>query len=176
MREINFSPFPELTTKHFILRELNEYDDNEIFGLRSDDRVCQYLDRPKAELIEDAQNFIDKVKTGIANKEVIFWVIRTIVSPELVGTVCLWKISPEHSKAEIGFELLPKHWGKGIMQEVVPAVIEYGFEILKLLSIEAEVDPFNLKSIVILEKSGFIFNRKNEKTVIYSLLNEKLAI
>ena len=176
MREINFTPFPELTTKHFILRRLSNSDENEIYKLRSDEQVLEYLDRPKAQSIDDAKEFIEKIKSGIANKEMIFWVIRTIINPQLVGTVCLWKISLELSKAEIGFELLPEHWGKGIMQEVVPAVIEYGFEILKLISIEAEVDPFNLKSIVILEKNGFIFNKKNEKTVIYSLINEKLVI
>lgn len=176
MQEINFTPFPELTTKHFILRSLNISDENEIYKLRSDDQVLEYLDRPKAQSIEDARQFIEKVKMGIANKEVIYWVIRAVINPQLVGTVCLWKISLELSKAEIGFELLPEHWGKGIMQEVVPAVIKYGFEILKLISIEAEVDPFNLKSIVILEKNEFVFNRKTEKTVIYSLINEKLAI
>lgn len=176
MREISFTPFPELTTKHFILRQLSETDDNEIFRLRSDERVLEYLDRPKANSIDDAKHFIEKIKTGIANNESIFWVIRTIVNPQLVGTICLWKISREQAKAEIGFELLPEHWGLGIMQEVVPKIIDYGFEVLKLITIEAEVDPFNLKSIVILEKNGFVFNRKNEKTVIYSLVNEKLVI
>jgi RimJ/RimL family protein N-acetyltransferase len=31
--------------------------------------------------------------------------------------------------------------GKGIMQEVIPAVINYGFEVMKLKSINGEVDP-----------------------------------
>lgn len=176
MRELNFTPFPEMTTKHFILRSLNISDENEIFKLRSDEAVRQYLDRPKAKSIEDARQFIEKIKTGIAGNELIYWVVRTILNPQLIGTICLWNISREHSRAEIGFELLPEHFGKGIMQEVIPAIIEYGFEKLKLISIEAEVDPFNLKSIVILEKNGFVFNRKNEKTVVYSLINEKLAI
>ena len=56
-----------------------------------------------------------------------------------------WKISREYSKAEIGFELLPEHQGKGIMQEALPKIIEYGFKNMKLRTIEGEVDPNNLK-------------------------------
>ena len=35
-------------------------DENEIFALRSDDFINQYLDRPKANTLDDARDFISK--------------------------------------------------------------------------------------------------------------------
>ena len=67
----------------------------------------------------------------------------------------------------------PEYQGKGIMQEIIPVVIEYGLKYMRLHSIEGEVDPNNLKSIKLMEKNGFVYNRKLEKTVIYSLINKE---
>ncbi|HKI78042.1 MAG TPA: GNAT family N-acetyltransferase, partial [Ignavibacteriaceae bacterium] len=91
---------------------------------------------------------------------------------KLVGTICIWQISEEQSKAEIGFELLPEFQRKGIMKEAVPAVINFGFEKLGLSFIEGEVAPGNTSSIKILEKNKFKLvpgSDLNAETVIYQL-------
>jgi len=48
MVQIQFTPFPELATARFRLRQLMKDDENEIFALRSDDFINQYLDRTEA--------------------------------------------------------------------------------------------------------------------------------
>ena len=82
-----------------------------------------------------------------------------------LGSICLWKISREDATAEIGFELLPENHGKGIMQEVIPEVIQFGFEETKLQTIEAEVSPRNLKSVRLLEKNNFKLAEVNESLI-----------
>jgi ribosomal-protein-alanine N-acetyltransferase len=82
-------------------------------------------------------------------------------------------ISEKKLKAELGFELLPKYQGKGIMLEVLPVIIEYGFKNMNLNSIEGEVDPENLKSIILMKRNGFIFNRKLENNLVYCLNRTK---
>jgi len=91
--------------------------------------------------------------------------------PNLIGTICLWNISDKGTKAEIGFELLPEFHRKGIMQEVLPMIIDYGLETMGLNFIDGEVDPKNRKSIKIMEKYGFIYQKRLENTEIYSLRN-----
>jgi len=59
-------------------------------------------------------------------------------------------------EAEVGYELLPPYHGKGIMQEALLKVIEYGFDILKLKRIVADPKEINLKSVKLLEKCGFV--------------------
>jgi len=171
MNKINFTPFPLLETERLTLRQLSLEDANEIFRLRSDKSVNKFLDRPIAKTIDDANQFINKINDSIAKNELIYWAITFKNHPKLIGTICLWNISEDRTKAEIGFELLPDHQGKGIMWEVLPIVIKFGFEIMKLDFINGEVDSNNLKSIKLMEKNGFISHKRLQNTVIYSLQN-----
>jgi [ribosomal protein S5]-alanine N-acetyltransferase len=169
MIELDFIPFPNLSTERFILRQLKMDDATEIFALRSDDRVNEFLDRPRAQTIEDARGHIQRLNEGMMKNESILWAITFKNNDKLVGSICYWKISKEFSKAEIGYELLPDFQGKGIMQEVIPTVIEYGFSKMKFQIIEAELSPRNLKSIKLLEKNGFLkeTNSQDPDSVVY---------
>jgi len=172
MIDFSFTPFPFLTTKNYSLRNLMPEDEQEIFALRSSDEINKYLDRPKANTLDDAQSFITKIINGIAENEAIFWVVTPKGGTQFLGSICLWKISREDAKAEIGYELLPENHGKGIMQEVIPRVIQFGFEEMKLQMIEAELSPRNLKSVRLLEKNNFKLaevNEENSDSVVYAL-------
>src|SRR5213594_2362147 len=175
MIDVSFTPFPFLTTENYTLRNLMPADEQEIFALRSSDEINKYLDRPKANTLDDARNFITKIINGIAKNESIFWVVTPKGESKFLGSICLWKISKEEAKAEIGFELLPENHGKGIMQEVIPEVIRFALEEMRLHSIEAELSPQNVKSLKLLEKNGFTikteFNNGNPDSVIYALEN-----
>lgn len=173
MNPINFFPFPKLETERFTLRQLKIEDENEIFTLRSDENIAKYLDRPRANSIDDARQFIQKINSSISKNELIYWAITHKDDEKLIGTICLWKISTEQSNAEVGFELLPDHQGKGVIQEILPKILDFGFKNIKLQSIEGEVAPNNLKSVTLLEKHGFVINRKAKNTIVYSLSNPK---
>ncbi len=59
MIDFSFTPFPFLTTENYALRNLLPEDDQEIFALRSSDEINKYLDRPKANTLDDAKDFIN---------------------------------------------------------------------------------------------------------------------
>ena len=182
MCKINFTPFPNFITERLILRQLKIEDENEIFLLRSDEEVAKFLDRPRVKNIDEARQFIYKISDGIAKNEWILWAITLKNENKLIGTICLWNISEEHSNAEIGYELLPHYQGKGIMQEALTIAVEYGFKNMKLQSIEAFVDPDNLASIKLIKRNSFIWNanfKDNNNSecktmVIYKLLNNQV--
>ena len=172
MIDVSFTPFPFLMTENYGLRNLTPKDAQEILALRSSDEINKYLDRPKANTLDDALSFITKIINGIAKNEAIFWVVTPKGGTRFLGSICLWKISREDAKAEIGYELLPENHGKGIMQEVIPRVIQFGFEEMKLQTIEAELSPRNLKSVRLLEKNNFKLveeNEENSDSVVYAL-------
>ena len=106
METINLTPFPNLSTERLTLRQLNLQDDNEIFFLRSDERVLKYLVIPKANSIEEARAFIHKINNGSA-----YWAICLKNETKLIGTICFWNISKEENKAEIGYVLHPGYQG-----------------------------------------------------------------
>ena len=158
MPELNFTPFPELMTVRLILRQLKVKDSNEILILRSDERVNEFIDRPLAVNVEDAILFIQKIEKGISDNKSFYWAITFENEDILIGIICIWNISVEDNSAEIGYELLPDFQGKGIMQEAILKVLDFGFYTMKLKIITALPHPANKKSIAILLKNNFLLD------------------
>ena len=166
---LNFIPFPTLTTERLMLRRMNITDQNEIFFLRSNENILEFIDIPKAETVDDAIKFIEKINNNIAENESIMWAITLKENSTLIGTICLWNIDVENNKADIGYMLHPEFQGKGIMQEAVEKVIEYGFATMQLSLVVADFHEKNLRSLKLLEKNGFIYETKSGDYLVYSL-------
>jgi len=156
MAHINFDPFPTLTTARLKLRQMTMGDENEVFALRADPSVSAFIGRPLAQSIDEARRFVEKIDDGLARNESAYWAITLTDENKLIGTICLWNIVPEEAKAEIGYELSPSYQGKGIMQEAFTAVVRFGFESMKLETIEALPSPDNERSIKLLERNHFV--------------------
>lgn len=156
MLTLNFNPFPILTTNRLVLRQITHKDADALFSLRADETVMQYIDKPKAATIADAIELIEKIMDALTFNEGITWAICQAEDLTMIGTIGFWRFRKEHYRAEIGYLLQPAFHGKGIMYEAMQAIITFGFESLKLHSIEAIVNPENESSIGILQKNGFI--------------------
>jgi ribosomal-protein-alanine N-acetyltransferase len=182
MLTINFTPFPILETERLVLRRVNENDVNEIFAIRSNPETMKYIPRPLVKTIDDALEHIAMIDAKIEDNEGINWAITYKNSPKLIGIIGHYRIKPEHHRAEIGYMLHPEYNGKGIITEAVQEVVKYGFNEMKLHSIEAVIDPENQGSEKVLQKCGFIkeahfkenefFEGRYLDSVIYSILNK----
>ena len=131
----------------------------------------EYLVAPRAKSIEDARAFIDKINTGVADNEWLYWAITLKNDNKLIGTICFWNIVSEENKAEIGYVLHPAMQDRGLMQEATTRVIEYGFENIKLGSIEAVLHPGNAKSVTLLKKNAFVYESESGNEIVYRLIN-----
>ena len=151
----DFSLFPELTTRRFVLREIKEADAPLIHTLRSDQETNVLIGRENSKSIEDAVLFIDRIKTNVRRNESVYWVICFQNVSDLIGTIGYWDFNPSAGSAEIGYELLTEYRGQGIMSEVLPAIIRFGFEEMKLKLITAVTTEQNIGSVRLLEKCGF---------------------
>lgn len=182
MLDINFFPFHNLETERLYLRRVINEDINEIFALYSNQEVMEYIPRPMVKIEEEALEHIAMIDEKIENNEGINWAITLKDNPKLIGIVGHYRIRPEHFRAEIGYMLLPEYHGKGIVSEAIKEVVNYGFEVMKLHSIEAIIDPENFASEKVLQKNGFVkeahlkenefYNGRFLDTVIYSILNK----
>lgn len=182
MLTINFSPFPNLETERLLLRRVDSNDIKEIFALRSNPETMKYIPRPLVKTDEDALEHIAMIDSKIDSNEGINWAITLKDNPKLIGVIGHYRIKPENYRAEIGYMLLPEYNGKGIVSEAVKEAVNYGFQVMKLHSIEAIIDPDNYASAKVLEKNGFVKEahlKENEffegrflDTVIYSILNK----
>ena len=179
MQNQNPALFPLLTTDRLVLRKLEIDDAGELLKLRSDESVNKYLERPKSTTINEVIEFINKIQAGISKNESFYWAISLKNESKLIGTICLWNLDKENSRAEVGYELLPAYQGKGLMREALSKIIAYGFQILSFKTITAYTDSANERSVRILEKNNFRRNKALEyeyfqkegfgNEVIYSL-------
>lgn len=172
--------FPQLETERLRLRAVTEDDYEMVYILRSDPEMMRFIPRPLCEDYRDALKLIRQMKQGYEQKESLNWVITLKDSDELIGTVGYVRIKSEHNRAELGYMLHSREQGKGFMKEAVSAVINYGFKIMDLHSIEAVIDPDNTASEKILLhfgfvkeghfKENFLFEGKYLDSVCYTLL------
>ncbi|MEP7166195.1 MAG: GNAT family N-acetyltransferase [Ferruginibacter sp.] len=164
MLKRTFTPFPILTTERLTLRQLIINDEQEIFTLRSDSEINKYLDRQISNTIDDARNFINRVNENISKSDSLYWAITLSDKNILVGTICLFSLSDENDKCEIGYELLTNYQGQGIMKEAVEKVIDYAFNTIKVQKIEAIFHRDNQRSIKLLKKCSFRDSNEADKT------------
>ena len=182
MLTINFHPFHNLETERLILRRVDNNDYKEVLSLRSNPETMKYIPRPLLKNDDDALAHILMIETKIQNNEGINWAITIKGDPKLIGVIGHYRIQLENYRAEIGYMILPEFNGQGIVTEAVKEVVKYGFEIMKLHSIEAVIDPDNVASANVLKKNGFVKEahlKENEfhegrfyDSVIYSILNK----
>jgi RimJ/RimL family protein N-acetyltransferase/catechol 2,3-dioxygenase-like lactoylglutathione lyase family enzyme len=79
---------------------------------------------------------------------------------EFVGTSGLEPyLLEEKEEVELGYRLCLKHWGHGYATEAARAILDYGFNRLKLSKVLAFAVPQNDPSIRILQKLGFRYLR-----------------
>ncbi|MCB0651418.1 MAG: GNAT family N-acetyltransferase [Saprospiraceae bacterium] len=148
-------PFPALTTPRLRLRPITDQDLPHIFkGLSHPDITKYYavsfdsLEATRAQMTWFAN--LEKTGTGI------WWAVCDRNNGDFLGAGGFNNLSREHQKAEIGFWLLPAHWGKGIMKETLPLICDYGIEMLALHRIEGFVEAENLNCKRAMAKLDFV--------------------
>jgi ribosomal-protein-alanine N-acetyltransferase len=183
MLTVSFTPFPELTTPRLRLRQMRATDAPALFLLRSDPGVMRYIPRPLAQQEADALALINAYNELAQKNEGINWAITEKEQDVLIGAIGFVHLEKEHFRAEVGYILSPAHQGKGMMQEALTAVVDYGFNTMQAHTLGAIIDPGNTASAALLERCGFVKEahlRENGfhlgrfwDTVIYSRLAER---
>lgn len=148
-------PFPVLITERLTLRQLEINDEQGVFELRSDPEGNKYIDRDMAKTVDDARNFIKMINEKISKNEAMYWAVTLTDGQTFAGTACLFGFSDEYDSCEIGYELLGKFQGLGLMQEAIKKVIGYCFQTIQLKTIYAVVHKDNRSSINLLKKLSF---------------------
>lgn len=152
-----FASVPVLGTERLTLRAIDpEGDLQALFDLFADERVALSTDTGPFTEMWEAQQVMDWFSAIFTSQQGLRWAI-TLRDGDgaLIGT-CGFNIwSRRNNSAEIGYDLMPDFWGRGIAPEAVGAMIEWGFEHMALNRIQADVMVDNGASARVLEKLGF---------------------
>jgi len=147
--------FPKIETKRLILRQLTPDDLDFVFQHFSNPSITEFLlDEPPVSDISQAQEIIEfylEPEKKSRNR----WGIVLKSNDQIIGTCGFHKWNKRDLRAEIGYDLNPDFWGKGIMTEALRAAIQNGWDGMGLNRIEAIVYPENQRSMHLLHKLGF---------------------
>ncbi len=178
-----FSSFPVLRTKRLILREIMISDAEEIFRMRSNDRVNQFIARPMMEEVTSAEGLVQRTRQAFTDKKAIGWAGLLRNQKEIIGTCGYNFIDWENHRAEIGGEMTTAYWGKHLAIEALASIVRFGLHELGLHSIEAKINPSNRGAIYLLETLGFqkeahfqdriLFNKLFLDMAVFSLIKGK---
>jgi len=149
------SPFPILETTRLVLRQLTVDDSENWFKNLSDDEVAVLIGMEPLENVEDSKSIINSFIDRYEKKNGMAWAIILKENESFIGTCSYEKIDSYNLSGEIGYDLLKKYWGHGFMAEALSAIIDYGFESLRLNRIEAHTAAINLASRNLLRRLGF---------------------
>jgi ribosomal-protein-alanine N-acetyltransferase len=174
-----FEPFPRMETARLVLRAPTLDDEDAMFRVASDPLVLKYLGRAPPTR-EQTRAKITAVLEAIRHGVSIVWILTDRATGGHVGSACLWHWDEPCFRAEVGYDLAPALWGRGLVTEAMTAILRFGWERMKLHSLEAQIHPENQGSIRVVEKLGFVkeahfrenhFNGVSfEDTVVYSRL------
>ena len=146
---------PRLSTARFDLAPLQPSDRDGLFAHLSDPRTVEYMDiEPFAD--PAAADAMIAWATGLlVDEQGVWWAIRDGAGA-FMGTAGFAGLVRERgSRGEVSYNVVRPIWRRGVMREVLPAVVDYGFQTLGLHRIEALVTPGNAASVGLLTAQGF---------------------
>jgi len=147
-----------LQTSRLTLRPLKATDAEAVHAMMADLEVMAYSDVPKVEDIE-LTRLILQGQLKAANKGLArHWAMMADAgqaSDAFIGCCQLNDIDRWHHRAEIGFILDRRYWGRGYALEAMQAVVNHAAQNLHLRRLTARVHLGNVRSVRLLERLGF---------------------
>jgi ribosomal-protein-alanine N-acetyltransferase len=145
-----------LASANYRLTPLSRSDRADLLAHLSDARTVEYMD---IEPLTDpaGADAVIAWATGLAAcGDGVRWAIRDRAGV-FVGTAGFNALVRERgSRGEVAYDVVRARWRRGVMAEVLPVILNHGFEALGLRRIEAMVTPGNTASAALLERHGFI--------------------
>lgn len=162
------SPFPDtlpvLRDHTVCLRALEESDIPAWFERASDIGAADLAGDPVPASVEMGVPWLARQREVFQLRTAMRWAIVPNDVGAGIGTVGLTLPEPQAAVAELGIVIGRPYWGRGVGTAAVRLALRYGFEVLRLHQVRAEVLQRNLASIRLLEKSGFCFVRLQPPT------------
>jgi RimJ/RimL family protein N-acetyltransferase len=174
------SSVPVLTTPRLILRAVCDTDASDVFEINSDPETVRYSSHPAYTSLDEVAGFLARTYASFDDQSQLRWAVERLEDKKMIGLCSLFGLDFSNLRAEIGYTLNRQAWGQGYMSEAVRAVLDYSFNHLQLRRIEADAEPRNTASTVLLERLGFklegllkerwFVNGEVQDTAFYGLL------
>ena len=144
-------------TDRLIIRNWRETDRDLAYEINSDEAIMEFF--PSRRNRAEADAFLERVRSMIAETGLGLYVLQLKASGEPIGYCGLMRtdhLEPfiPAGTIEIGWRLVTRHWGKGLISEAARALLTLGFEKLGLDQIVSFAVHDNIRSTSVMERIG----------------------
>jgi len=150
-----FKPFPVLITERLILKELQTFHIDALYGYHSNAENFKFVQMNVHLSREETKAYIQKMNDGVKQNKWIIWAICLRETDEIIGTISIWNLNEERNSGELGYGIFPDFRRNGFMREALDAVVSHAFDNLSLELVEAYTGEDNIPSIQFLESTAF---------------------
>ena len=147
-------------TDRLILRPFQLKDIEPSFEMNKDPEVVRYTGDGGSVTLEEVERRIKENVLGDYRKHGFGrFAVEYKESGQFIGFVGL-KYLEDLDEVDLGYRLIQEYWGKGIATEASRASLEFGFHKLELDRIIAIALPENERSINVMKKLNFTFEKE----------------
>lgn len=174
---------PVIETNRFILRGIKMLDAKGLLPILSDAALMRYITPHPLQTQKELETEITEQLTRFKEQKEIPWVIIEKASRETVGTFRFHKLRMWHKSAEMGAVIRKESQRTGVMSELLPKLLDFAFNSLKLNRIVGDCFAENQGSRKLLENFGFtkegvlrqtdFDGSRFHDTMVFSLLREE---
>lgn len=155
---------PVLTTDRLTLRAVTMDDAEAMFEYSSNDNVSRYVLWETHQTLEDAKAFIEMAIEAYEMRDFYHWGIE--YNGQFIGTIDYVGLNEYSGMGEIGYVLSDDYWNKGLVTEAAKRIIDFGFDELGLVRIQARCIAENIASSRVMEKCGMKFEGTLRKSML----------
>lgn len=155
-----FDVFPRLETERLVLRQIGMADRAAIFRIYSDPEVMRYSVGAQFQHIGEAERLIGEIKAQFERRASLQWGICLQDRGTVIGLCTLYnwqRVGVYAGSCSLAYEIARPYWKRGYANEVLRAIIQFGFEIMQLNRIEVNVisDVYSERSETLLRSLNF---------------------
>lgn len=151
-----------LETERLALRTWSLADAADGFRIWSDPAVMRYISYGKPQTLERTRQWLGRMIAHQQRYGFCYWAVVEKASHQLLGSCGMAHYLDSGPTIDFGYTLARSHWGRGLASEAAGAALRYAFEKLHLTELVASVDERNAASRRVLEKIGFVFERREQ--------------
>lgn len=149
---------PILETERILLRPLTAADAEEIYAnWTSDPEVARFMRWDLHRSVKDTADWLTVEEQHLHHDATYTWGFVLKETGELFGSGGL--VSKDTNVLELGYNIMRKHWGKGLTTEASRAILYFGVKTLGVRQYYACHATDNPASGKVLEKLGFVYEK-----------------
>jgi ribosomal-protein-alanine N-acetyltransferase len=146
---------PVLAAHDWILRAFKADDMGLVKEASTDPLIPLITSIPTIYSEKSAREYIERQNQRHITKKGYSFAIADREKDVAVGSVFVGLIEDDQERATLGYWIIKDHRGNKILAHILPSLLKWIWDELKILRLELYVEPWNQSSIKIAESFGF---------------------